>query len=393
MGKIPVSISQFSMDNNDCRNHTSALKQASTGLNLIMDRIRKANSKVGGPKNKARTLFNDVDEALIQKFIRLDLSSMSFVDESAIIQAHTARSEVIEHYETIPEKFTSLAEAQQYWELSMRRIMNFMTVANKWEYVPNFKPPEDPIATWEKHSEPAPTKITEIRDDGFVHRTTSEPEDPPNAYKSLDRLLQWHSAFLPLFMHSRTSEGKADFIRATMLELRFKTTMIPMSSSRFEGELQYDKPKIMQYFRDIISLSKIAMDYNTNTTTPTFNEKRSSILPSKASFTFDVGTIGPLYVVASKCRDPALRREAIAILRAKPRRECIWDNVVAATFATTIMEIEELGLEGIFVPESRRIKSEGMSFDLLLRRGRLRYSSGERQSRKGRFVKSVEVSW
>jgi hypothetical protein len=29
----------------------------------------------------------------------------------------------------------------------------------------------------------------------------------------------------------------------------------------------------------------------------------------------------------------------------------------------------------------------------LLRRGRLRYSSGERQSREGRFVKSVEVSW
>ena len=81
----------------------------------------------------------------------------------------------------------------------MRRIMNFMTVANKWEYVPNFKPPKDPIATWEKHSKPAPTKISEIRDDGFVHRTTSEPEEPPNAYKSLDRLLQWHSAFSPLF--------------------------------------------------------------------------------------------------------------------------------------------------------------------------------------------------
>jgi hypothetical protein len=50
------------------------------------------------------------------------------------------------------------------------------------------------------------------------------------------------------------------------------------------------------------------------------------------------------------------------------------------------MEIEERGLEGTFVPESWRVKSEGMSFDLLLRRGRLRYSSG-------RFVKSVEVSW
>jgi hypothetical protein len=243
-----------------------------------MDRIRKANSEVGGPKNKARTLFNDVDEALIQKFIRLDLSSMSFVDESVIIQAHTARFEVIEHYETIPEKFTSLTEAQQYWELSMRRIMNFMTVANKWEYVPNFKRLEDPIATWEKHSEPALTKITEIRDDGFVHRTTSEPEDPPNAYKSLDRLIQWHSAFLPLFMHSRTSEGKADFIRATMLELRFKTTMIPMSSSRFEGELQYDKPKILQYFRDIISLSKIAMNYNSQAKQASHSTSEPSVL-------------------------------------------------------------------------------------------------------------------
>ena len=110
-------------------NHTSALQQASLGLKMIMERMKDSrNTK--SPTQRLDDLFSSIDEALIQKFIRLDLSSMAFVDEN-VIKAHLQDTspEMFENLEIMPPVFVDLAEAQRYWELSMRPIMNFMTLA------------------------------------------------------------------------------------------------------------------------------------------------------------------------------------------------------------------------------------------------------------------------
>ncbi len=41
---------------------------------------------------------------------------------------------------------------------------------------------------------------------------------------------------------------------------------------------------------------------------------------------FDLSVVGPLYFVTHECRDPCLRRRAIALLRSAPRQEDIWDT-------------------------------------------------------------------
>ena len=110
-------------------NHTSALQQASLGLKMIMERMKDSrNTK--SPTRRLDDLFSSIDEALIQKFIRLDLSSMAFVDEN-VIKAHLEDTspEMFENLHIMPPVFVDLAEAQRYWELSMRPIMNFMTLA------------------------------------------------------------------------------------------------------------------------------------------------------------------------------------------------------------------------------------------------------------------------
>ena len=54
-----------------------------------------------------------------------------------------------------------------------------------------------------------------------------------------------------------------------------------------------------------------------------------------------LGLIAPLYLVASSCRNPTVRRKAIALLRTLHRNEAAWDSCSAAKLAEEVMLIEE----------------------------------------------------
>lgn len=53
----------------------------------------------------------------------------------------------------------------------------------------------------------------------------------------------------------------------------------------------------------------------------------------KSSFSFDLGYIIPVYFVATRCRDPTVRRRAIFVLRHYRRQECVWQSTAAAAVA------------------------------------------------------------
>ncbi|PMD14657.1 hypothetical protein NA56DRAFT_558812, partial [Hyaloscypha hepaticicola] len=65
----------------------------------------------------------------------------------------------------------------------------------------------------------------------------------------------------------------------------------------------------------------------------------------KVLFTFDSGTILPLYFTALSCRDPKIRRRAIEILLAWPRREGVSDSLFAGKTAEWVVRIEEENME------------------------------------------------
>lgn len=70
----------------------------------------------------------------------------------------------------------------------------------------------------------------------------------------------------------------------------------------------------------------------------------SLTLASTASFSLDLGIIGPLYEVASRCRDPIIRREAIRLLKRTQRQEGVWNASLTAMVAERVVAIEEEGL-------------------------------------------------
>lgn len=64
-------------------------------------------------------------------------------------------------------------------------------------------------------------------------------------------------------------------------------------------------------------------------------------------FSFDTAIIPPLLHVVCKCRDPSIRRKALALLASSFRREGGWDADYAGSIGRWMIEREEMGLENI----------------------------------------------
>jgi hypothetical protein len=79
-------------------------------------------------------------------------------------------------------------------------------------------------------------------------------------------------------------------------------------------------------------------------------------------FVFEMQTLTPLDNITKKCRDPVIRRKAVALLRRRPMREGIRDSLLSAKVGEWIMGIEEEGLVDGFIGEEWRTR--GMSVRL-----------------------------
>ena len=96
-------------------------------------------------------------------------------------------------------------------------------------------------------------------------------------------------------------------------------------------------------------------------------------------FSLDLGIIAPLYIVISRCRDPAIRRRGLQLLASCNRREGIWDSTLSARVAERIIAIEEDGatshpvLYASQIPEHARIRDLKPTFGVE-REGLIRYT-------------------
>jgi hypothetical protein len=104
-----------------------------------------------------------------------------------------------------------------------------------------------------------------------------------------------------------------------------------------------------------------------------------SISPLKKLFSIDLGIIAPLYILVSRCRDPAIRRRGLQLLASCNRREGIWDSTLTARVAERIIAIEEEGatshpvLYASQIPEYSRVRDLNTTFGVD-RQGLIQYT-------------------
>lgn len=163
-------------------------------------------------------------------------------------------------------------------------------------------------------------------------------------YKSL--LDQWQVGFDDFLSQSSTSMDSRDFSGATLLKIHHVTAALILEASSTILQCNFDR--LLPQFQQIVSLAKSLIKAT----------EATGVSPRTPLLWVDIGIIAPLFLVATRCRDPLLRREAVRLISV-PRREGSWDAQAAATMAERVIAIEEEGLPHVNVaqdvPESSRI--------------------------------------
>jgi hypothetical protein len=110
-------------------------------------------------------------------------------------------------------------------------------------------------------------------------------------------------------------------------------------------------------------------------------------------FKFDLGIVNPLRLVGKWCREPRVRREAIALLRESRVREGLYDGLIMAGVQEWIMGLEEEGLEGGLIKEVMRWRFTGVRLDCLRRRAEVEAERLGRRADGGRDVRETVITW
>lgn len=138
----------------------------------------------------------------------------------------------------------------------------------------------------------------------------------------------WGAKFAALYPLLKESEMEA----ALILRIRQIAFEIALAIDVAHWELAWDE--FREQYEQIVTLSRqLLEEYH-----PMSSGDSESCAPM---FSFAASVCEPLYITASSCRDHSIRREAISLLRSWPRRECLWDSVLAASLGESIMLLEE----------------------------------------------------
>jgi len=106
----------------------------------------------------------------------------------------------------------------------------------------------------------------------------------------------------------------------------------------------------------------------------------------------EVRTLNILHLIATRCREPSIRRQAIALLLAVHRRESMYDSVLAGKVGQWMMDIEEEAVdENGDIPEYARAWGECVELELHQRRAKVKCRQNVLGG--GWIWRETQISW
>jgi len=414
---ILISIVIFTCFQSFTGDHKAAISQIQHGLGLLEERRQESKHRL------IRQSGDVVEDELLQMFTRLAIQAKSYgmafhFPDPYVIRlspqsrdpsspaspsspSDAASTSSLDSF--IPDVFTSSQEARSALDSLCERIMRFNEALSDFYDGPNRILPAS------------------IKHSGIGFRT---------------QLAQWSAAFEPL-LQSRRRPGISNTERAGIDVLKMMAIMSTVLFLMGFSTSEMDFDNFIPHFKEIIDLAKEVVvdeelslaqakcgDINTcrhkqmnaqrmmnpnmhfpglAAHQPGAYREDEAYAHIKASFALDLGIVPPLFVVATKCRDRKLRRDAIRLLLASPRREGMWDSNICARVGQWIMEIEEEDLPPFaawgapavaIVSDDKRVMVKEILFDMQRREATLR--CGTRGARDGDFdrrAKETFISW
>lgn len=106
----------------------------------------------------------------------------------------------------------------------------------------------------------------------------------------------------------------------------------------------------------------------------------------------EIRTLNILHLVATRCREPSIRRQAIALLLAVHRRESMYDSILAGKVGQWMMDIEEEGVdENGDIPEHARVWGECVELELHQRKAKVKCRQNVLGG--GWIWRETQISW
>jgi Fungal specific transcription factor domain len=313
-------------------NNYSASSQILTGLRMIEENI-KGNIDQSLVEGFSSSILHCVDEELVRAFVRLYIQAMWFATSRTAAGNAFMRNFSLVNLSAMPTTFRNINEARHYFDLIM--VVHF--IDSKFVLQNRHLPSTEPN----------------------LH--TPYPEDrklPIIEGKAgyLSVLNQWHDAFEPMLRHAHTPGGKKYFLPTTILKFQYLAGRLSVENN-MPDEGMTSWPSLMDFiphFKEIVSLGRQIVEHP--------GMKTNSRL-----FTLDAQVIMPLYAVGWKCPHSATRREAITLLYKTPRREGLWDGVMAGKIARWILEVEEEHVVDGYMQQDMRMGQICLDFDAMTR--------------------------
>lgn len=413
---ILISIVLFTCFQSFTGDHKSAIFQIQHGLSLLEERRQDSYQPL------TRRREDPVEDELVQMFTRLAIQAKSYDMAFHFPHPYVIRltpqpqnptspqspsspsdtgSSIADSGPPIPNIFNTSQEARTSLDSLQERIMRFNEALSSHYAGPNNILPAS------------------IKSMGLGFRT---------------QLAQWTAAFEPLVI-SRRSPGVTNTERASVIVLKMMSLMTTILFMMGFSTSEMDFDNFTPQFKEIVDLAnELVVDEELSLASKRcgneancrhnarhpqthtalqfpgfaaheagFSHTMENFTHIKASFALDLGIVPPLFVVATKCRDRKLRRDAIRLLLSSPRREGMWDSILSGKVAEWIMYIEEEGMQPFalwgpalveIVRDEKRVMVKEILFDLQAREATLRCGTrGARDGDRDLRAKETFIHW
>lgn len=285
----------------------AAFRHFNGGMTIIMDLVSRKQSSTG-----PRPLVDRVKSSILPAFNRLEMLSALFGNGASWPYP-------VALPDSVPAMFSSVSNARDSMVHLMNLSLRFVQTVQMLEYEPS----AIPVSAYEEQAE------------------------------LLKYLQLWRSRFSDFQAKHAQSLVADDFYVANVLEIQRTVAYTWISTLMNAYQCAHDA-HIPAYTAAIVLAEQI---YGTGS-------MRIQHTRQTNAFLLDVEIVGPLYWMCVKCRHPAVRRRAIAVLRNMHRREGMWDSDIAAVVADRVVAVEEASLGGLELPsEEARIHGTPFAFE------------------------------
>ena len=279
------------------KNHRAALFHLDWGMKIIDCFLNEQKGKLP-PECRGKIPIPDkalLKETLIPIFARLDISASLYVDTRPVQYDQLYRPL---HYLpcilSIPDAFSSLQEADE----SLITLVYLLI---------NLQQKEDKLLSATADAAP----VVDL-----LFCAVNEAKEKNSIF-----LAKWLEA-LNAMLRQRVDRMDAKELRAVLV-LKARHLLISISNR--------------------VKISDREMGYDEHTADFQRTLTMSESILKHRSYSVDLNIVYPLLFIVMKCRDPRIRRKALALLSEAPRQEGIWDSELFVALGRWSIQKEERG--------------------------------------------------